>query len=101
LIMPFRRPNPFHLARGRCTVRVMLFFAAIVVAALWRHGTALAQTPSQAGAVAAEAAPIAGTLDLATRVADLEADATNGAPKVLSSPGPGHNGGERISGKMR
>src|SRR5580693_8449504 len=29
--------------------------------------------------------------DLATRVADLEAYVTNGTPKVLSSPGPGHN----------
>ena len=30
-------------------------------------------------------------VDLATRVADLEAYITNGAPKVLASPGPGHN----------
>jgi len=29
--------------------------------------------------------------DLATRVADLEAYVTNGAPKALISPGPGHN----------
>jgi Amt family ammonium transporter len=29
--------------------------------------------------------------DLATRVADLEAYVTNGAPKALVSPGPGHN----------
>jgi Amt family ammonium transporter len=29
--------------------------------------------------------------DLATRVADLEAYVTNGAPKALSSSGPGHN----------
>jgi ammonium transporter, Amt family len=29
--------------------------------------------------------------DLATRVADLEAYITNGAPKALQSPGPGHN----------
>jgi Amt family ammonium transporter len=29
--------------------------------------------------------------DLATRVADLEAYVTNGAPKALSSAGPGHN----------
>lgn len=33
----------------------------------------------------------AATADLATRVADLEAYVTNGTPKVLSSPGPGHN----------
>src|SRR4029077_10822316 len=30
--------------------------------------------------------------DLATRVADLEAYVTNGAPKALISAGPGHNG---------
>jgi ammonium transporter, Amt family len=30
--------------------------------------------------------------DLATRVADLEAYVTNGAPKALASAGPGHNG---------
>jgi ammonium transporter, Amt family len=30
--------------------------------------------------------------DLAARVADLEAYVTNGAPKALVSPGPGHNG---------
>jgi Amt family ammonium transporter len=29
--------------------------------------------------------------DLAARVADLEAYVTNGTPKALSSPGPGHN----------
>ncbi len=29
--------------------------------------------------------------DLATRVADLEAYITNGAPKALTAPGPGHN----------
>jgi Amt family ammonium transporter len=29
--------------------------------------------------------------DLATRVADLEAYVTNGAPKALITPGPGHN----------
>jgi len=40
---------------------------------------------------AAAAAAPAPTADLATRVADLEAYVTNGTPKVLSSPGPGHN----------
>jgi Amt family ammonium transporter len=39
----------------------------------------------------AQAAPAASAPDLATRVADLEAYVTNGAPKVLASPGPGHN----------
>jgi ammonium transporter, Amt family len=36
-------------------------------------------------------AATAATADLATRVADLEAYVTNGTPKALSSPGPGHN----------
>jgi Amt family ammonium transporter len=45
-------------------------------------GTAFAQ-----GAAAAPAQP-----DLATRVADLEAYMTNGAPKAMTTvPGPGHN----------
>jgi Amt family ammonium transporter len=35
--------------------------------------------------------PAPAQADLATRVADLEAYVTNSAPKVLSSPGPGHN----------
>jgi Amt family ammonium transporter len=43
--------------------------------------SALAQTPAAPTAVP----------DLATRVADLEAYITNGAPKALMSPGPGHN----------
>ena len=33
----------------------------------------------------------AASVDLATRVADLEAYVTNGTPKALISPGPGHN----------
>ncbi|HXN32211.1 MAG TPA: ammonium transporter [Polyangiaceae bacterium] len=37
------------------------------------------------------APPAAAVPDLATRVADLEAYVTNGTPKALSSPGPGHN----------
>ena len=48
-------------------------------------GLASAQAPA-APAAAAPAVP-----DLATRVADLEAYVTNGAPKALASPGPGHN----------
>lgn len=42
-----------------------------------------------AGAALAE--PEATPPDLAARVADLEAYITNGAPKALASPGPGHN----------
>jgi ammonium transporter, Amt family len=45
-----------------------------------------------AGTARAQSAPApAAAADLATRVADLEAYVTNGTPKVLSSPGPGHN----------
>ncbi len=44
------------------------------------------------GAVGVPAAAASATpADLATRVADLEAYITNGAPKALTSPGPGHN----------
>jgi ammonium transporter, Amt family len=39
----------------------------------------------------AQSAAPAATPDLATRVADLEAYITNGTPKALASPGPGHN----------
>lgn len=48
---------------------------------------------SPGAAFADEAAPAASAAapDLATRVADLEAYVTNGAPKALSSSGPGHN----------
>ena len=42
-------------------------------------------------ASAQSAAPAAAPPDLATRVADLEAYITNGTPKALVSPGPGHN----------
>jgi ammonium transporter, Amt family len=53
----------------------------IVLLVALAAGTARAQsTPAPAAAA-----------DLATRVADLEAYVTNGTPKVLSSPGPGHN----------
>jgi Amt family ammonium transporter len=51
----------------------------VAIAAWWSPSFA------QTGAAPASSA------DLATRVADLEAYVTNGTPKVLSSPGPGHN----------
>lgn len=44
------------------------------------------------GANLAFAESAAPSPDLATRVADLEAYVTNGAPKALSTSGPGHNG---------
>jgi ammonium transporter, Amt family len=49
----------------------------------------LAETAGAVGQAAG--APAAATPDLATRVADLEAYITNGAPKALASSGPGHN----------
>ncbi len=53
---------------------------------------AIALVVALAPAVAyAQSAAPAATPDLATRVADLEAYITNGTPKALISPGPGHN----------
>ena len=43
-------------------------------------------------AIAQAQTPPPAAPDLATRVADLEAYVTNGAPKALVSSGPGHNG---------
>ena len=55
-------------------------------------GLALAESPaSSVGASAVPGAGVAAPVDLATRVADLEAYITNGTPKVLATPGPGHN----------
>src|SRR5579863_5123136 len=53
----------------------------------------LAATSAPTAAWADSAAKVAPapTADLATRVADLEAYVTNGTPKALTSPGPGHN----------
>ena len=62
-------------SRQRNLGRAMAGIVAAVVAL--GSGLALADTPP---------AP-----DLATRVADLEAYVTNGAPKALMSSGPGHN----------
>src|SRR5499427_9722105 len=62
-------------------VRISLISLMSGAIALATSAVAQAQT-----AGTAPAAP-----DLATRVADLEAYITNGAPKALSSPGPGHN----------
>jgi Amt family ammonium transporter len=66
-------------------MKPMKFVGQMGVVPFWL--AAIALVPSRAFAQAAPAA----APDLATRVADLEAYVTNGAPKVLSSPGPGHN----------
>ncbi len=66
--------------RSAVTVIGVAAISAIVVALC--AATSWAQAGPSAPAAQA---------DLATRVADLEAYVTNGTPKVLSSPGPGHN----------
>jgi Amt family ammonium transporter len=45
-------------------------------------------------------APAAAPPDLAARVADLEAYITNGAPKALAAPGPGHNAWMMVSAAL-
>jgi Amt family ammonium transporter len=58
----------------------------------------LAATAGVLGPRAAFAAEgVASTANLAARVADLEAYVTNGAPKLMSSSGPGHNAWMMIS----
>jgi ammonium transporter, Amt family len=52
---------------------------------------AISLFPALAFAQTAAPAASAAAPDLATRVADLEAYVTNGAPKALVSSGPGHN----------
>jgi Amt family ammonium transporter len=66
--------------------------AILLVAAGIRsaHAQPEAELPPPTAAQPAPAAPAAAP-DLAQRVADLEAYVTNGAPKALTSPGPGHN----------
>jgi ammonium transporter, Amt family len=73
---------------GRLTS--MVLFALTLLAVTGWPGASFAQVPAPASTAAAAPAPSA-SADLATRVADLEAYVTNGTPKVLSSPGPGHN----------
>jgi len=62
---------------------------SVVVATM--GAVALLVTLAAGMAHAQSAAAPAAAPDLATRVADLEAYITNGTPKALSSPGPGHN----------
>jgi ammonium transporter, Amt family len=60
------------------------FLAAISVSVVAGSHAAFAQP-------AAPPAPPATMADLEARLADVEAYVTNGAPKKLTSPGPGHN----------
>jgi Amt family ammonium transporter len=76
------------------TCLLTLSFVVCSVLSVTGVSPAQAQTPPPAAAPPA-AAPAPGTPappDLATRVADLEAYVTNGAPKALITSGPGHNG---------
>jgi ammonium transporter, Amt family len=63
--------------RGSRSLRVLCLAGFVLATSGVAGSTAFADDPAP---------------DLATRVADLEAYVTNGAPKALVSPGPGHNG---------
>ena len=85
-----QRSRRFAQACGGVLVLVALTSAIL---SLTLSRTANADAPVGASPVASAAASAAPP-DLATlarRVADLEAYVTNGTPKALSSPGPGHN----------
>jgi len=69
--------------RNRGSLVAALIVAGFTGLSIVSAAPAFAQSPSVAAAAPAP--------DLAARVADLEAYVTNGTPKYLSSPGPGHN----------
>jgi ammonium transporter, Amt family len=69
-----------NMSRRRGLARLLAL--AAVVATLTVAANGWAQSPAPSAATPA---------DLAARVADLEAYVTNGTPKALVSPGPGHN----------
>jgi ammonium transporter, Amt family len=79
-----RREGTPRAAGTRLRTRIVA--ALVGLAALAFAVPAWAQPDGPTSATAG--APAA---DLATRVADLEAYVTNGTPKALVSPGPGHN----------
>src|SRR5580704_2877699 len=82
------RREVFDTTRVRALVVGMLLLVSTVSVTLFRMPTARAdESPPSAGVAATLAS--ATPPDLATRVADLEAYVTNGAPKALTSPGPG------------
>jgi Amt family ammonium transporter len=79
---------------------ILLFGVTLLIGRTTLADEPAAPAAAVPGAVApaAAAAPegaapaaVPGAADLATRVADLEAYVTNGAPKALISAGPGHN----------
>jgi len=77
------RALTFQRRNIRAAVRPALTLLALTSCLMVGGGTTLLTAAVQAE----ETAPP----DLATRVADLEAYVTNGAPKALISAGPGHN----------
>src|ERR1041385_6149699 len=78
--------GPFCVTElGERGARILLGLA-VLASLVVLPGIAMADEIAPAAPAASAGAP-----DLATRVADLEAYVTNGAPKALSSSGPGHN----------
>ncbi|HZL16591.1 MAG TPA: ammonium transporter [Polyangia bacterium] len=69
----------------RASLIVALIAASVVASSAAAETVGSAQSPTPTAAAPATAP------DLAARVADLEAYITNGTPKYLASPGPGHN----------
>jgi len=80
------------MTMGTSAKAIIGIFAGLALMATVGVRLALAQSPEPAAAAPAAAAPAAPEgPDVATRLADLEAYVTNGAPKALASSGPGHN----------
>src|ERR1700733_12730327 len=75
-----------------------LFLAALMAVLAWCRALAFAQVEAQSSA--AGGVPGVARPDLATRVADLEAYVTNGAPRALSTSGPGHNAWMMVSSTL-
>src|SRR5438105_4715180 len=76
------------MSRSRTrTLSQVLLVVSVLAAGIGTMGIGAAEAQTPAAPAAAPPAP-----DLATRVADLEAYMTNGAPKAMTTtPGPGHN----------
>src|SRR5262249_52938372 len=89
-----RRMSKTLSTRVPSRMRWLWLVAAMVatILALFLPRGALADEPGAAPAPAAAASAPPTPEELAARVADLEAYVTNGVPKKLMSPGPGHNG---------
>jgi Amt family ammonium transporter len=88
------------VGRRRRPVGTMLFLAVLTAATVACTSLAFADPDPSPGIASPVPASSASVPDLATRVADLEAYVTNGTPKALSSPGPGHNAWMMISAAL-